>query len=320
MTTFKTFLLEKMDEKEQVFSAFSKFLGDCRPYLEKNRATLKIGKFFLRGMDPIETDMGIDKLAVRQDRRPRDTDIDVHNKVGDWFKRKFGINYRVPVVFCFQVNKSEMSEYGEAHIILPCGQSKYCFSPMVDDLTVLVDPHTTSDAGMHISQFIYKNKRRYLKRNTAGNPNVGVDSVDYLTYFFLMFYWLQSPETFKTELTETTTLKQFNNFFTSHKSFVDVAHINDLMFHLEQLMKISKSQEPFMHFFLAYFGFDSLEHFKETLVQIGEDYLNSLKYRETEDQTTVKPLKSEVMVYCKSYVAVPLKYKKLLIEYINENF
>jgi len=330
MKTFKEFLLEAEEKtkdvpkepslkdkmRENVFKTFDKLLGPAKPYLEKNKATLLRGTFLLRGMDPIETNNGIDQLYTRQDRYPRDTDVDIHNKVGAWFKEKFGVNYRVPVVFCRQT-KEDFENYGEPHIVLPCGVHKFCFSPKVFDLTLYVDPAMDHKAHQRLLLFCSSGKRKYLPVRTL--PNFEYDLGDVLFGLFLNLYWTFNEKQFN-DLNENYTLDQLERLFSQNGAKFYNDSLAEFMSYIENLMIKSKTSQSCMSVLLATLGYKSIDHFKETMVRIGNGYMNSLGYKETEDQTTVRPLRNEIMVYCKSFIVVPFVFNNLLMEYVREKF
>jgi hypothetical protein len=70
-------------------------------------------------------------------RRPRDTDPRLHQLVGEWFKRKFGTDYRSLSLFCTG-DRAIAAGYltgGKALVrLIPAGDFRICFSPKCKDL------------------------------------------------------------------------------------------------------------------------------------------------------------------------------------------
>lgn len=327
MKTFKEFLIEVTEkkpkvtiedrEKRQLFDKFKKNFDHCKQYLEKNKEALKGGKFLYRGIrNASEAD--VIKFTIQKTRKPLATDFYIHRKIGAWFKEKFGLNYREQSVFCQRMVDSNLKEYGDSFIIIPCGPVKYCFSPKVGDLTPVVDVQWSQVeyADLAPEPVIKRNLNKYLGSTTSPLIKSGICPEELLlSNLFFSLYWYQSDDWFES-LSEITkgSLSSINLI-----PKIPEHILNNLFKEIERLMKVSNTNQSFSDFFMAYLGFRDINHLKETLVQIGEDWMNSLGYKETENQNDIFPLRNEVMVSCHSYLAIPHKYKKLLIEYFNEN-
>jgi hypothetical protein len=332
MKTFKQFLLsevksvkvdspEQVEEKEQIFKMFDKFFVDCKPYIEKNKRLLLQGRFLFRGLDNLDHNLGLGKFIMRTSRDSVGTHSAIHKKIGVWFKNKFGINYRETAVFCQGVFNSNIEHFGDPHIIFPCGENiKYCFSPHVNDLTLTIDLMYSVSSKMVMSKFVENNINKYIKPTSHYNPDDvnGVKSHEFMLKFFTSLYWYLSAEDFKSKITEKLSMKQLDTLLNFNLRDDDKFKV--LFDHITHLMEISKTNQPFFHVLLAYFGFTDVEEFKNTLVQIGNDLMDTLKYVETDKQSKIPRDGNEIMVSCSSYVVIPMDYKDYLKEYIRETY
>lgn len=123
---FKEFITENTD------ITFEDIIRDCQPYLKEingieERYLAQHGSKAL-----ISDDAKI--LTVRDDRRPKDTDIRVHNAVNDFFEEKFGWRAREKGIFVTgSINRA--TAYGESYLVFPIGEFKYLWSREISDLT-----------------------------------------------------------------------------------------------------------------------------------------------------------------------------------------
>ena len=104
---------------------------DCKPFLSKYSKLLKNEQFLWRGSDKIIR--GIGHVVTRKNRKPTDTTIDLHNKLDELFKKRFGWKARSEGVFCTGKLTSAAS-YGHPYIMIPAGKFEFIWSPMVWDL------------------------------------------------------------------------------------------------------------------------------------------------------------------------------------------
>ena len=71
--------------------------------------------------------------SVRKDRRPLDTNIEIHNLVDEYFHKKFNVKLRSESLFG-TYSSSEASRYGNIFIIIPLGNFKIYISEKYNDL------------------------------------------------------------------------------------------------------------------------------------------------------------------------------------------
>ena len=110
------------DITEQTGEALKLIEDNCAPYL---RELQKIGNphsLLYSGRGHID-DIYIHK-RVRQNRKPTDTSIEVHNLFDDYFEDKFGVRFRSNSMFTTP-SIEDADSYGEPYIIFPVGKYNY---------------------------------------------------------------------------------------------------------------------------------------------------------------------------------------------------
>lgn len=128
---FKNYITESDINIEEIQSIIEK---DCKPFIDDWKR-LNISKWLMSGRT-VSTQFK--KFSVRTDRKPKDTPIDIHNMVDDWFYKKFGIKARSNVVFVtFDPDLTE--DFGELYLIFPIGQYKVISSASVVDLYMTIE-------------------------------------------------------------------------------------------------------------------------------------------------------------------------------------
>lgn len=104
---------------------------DCKPYLLEHEQFDKNPLY--RGMR-ISQKKPLAERQVRQKRKPRDTDMLMHQLWDQWFLQNFGKQYRSNALFVTG-SGAVADEFGTIHIVFPLGQFDYVWSPKVKDLT-----------------------------------------------------------------------------------------------------------------------------------------------------------------------------------------
>lgn len=144
--TFKQFLAEREEEK----ISFEKLLhGNCAAYFTQSKQK----GLLIRGISgygqhegtlvfdrPEYNEKGIAfslfRKQVRKDRKPADTQKEIHHILDDWFEEEMGMRARSQALFVFGENGREAAtEYGGGLcVVLPIGTFHYVWSPKVKDL------------------------------------------------------------------------------------------------------------------------------------------------------------------------------------------
>lgn len=147
MITFKQFLNE--DETLEDLGSFVK--EHCAQFLSKsNHAGLLFrgikdhpvtGKFKCslpneNGPVALRTHyLNYSIIKVRKNRLPKDTSLDVHYALDNWFEREHDIRARSETIFCVpETAKNRTKNYGKTAIVFPMGSFKFIWSPEVRDL------------------------------------------------------------------------------------------------------------------------------------------------------------------------------------------
>lgn len=161
MYSFKKFLME------DTIKYLEDILEECAPFIRESRGRfIYRGIFKPRGEIQIRTPEGrisAYRMDVRQDRRPADSDLVVHQSADSFMKREFNIAGRSQTVF---VSGSEQmaSGYGKPFIILPRGDFKFLWSPIAGDMAVKFEV----DEEYTISEI--EDKLRDMKYQTTDLP------------------------------------------------------------------------------------------------------------------------------------------------------
>lgn len=105
----------------------------CMPYIKECR---KADKFLCRGYG--SNNAPILRRKPRKDRKPKDTDLQVHNVIDDLLYKKFKWKPRSEGVFTFGGSDAYFAnykQYGNPYIVFPIGDFKFVWSKEIDDLT-----------------------------------------------------------------------------------------------------------------------------------------------------------------------------------------
>lgn len=118
---------------------------DCQPYLYE--AGDPVTERLFRGIHA-NVDFSLQPCPVN--RKPLDTKLPAHKVADAWFFKQFGVNYRSNAFFATS-NQWAAYEYGDAYTVYPTGNFKFCWSPLVSDMTydlteeVRIQDFTTSE-------------------------------------------------------------------------------------------------------------------------------------------------------------------------------
>jgi hypothetical protein len=171
MITFKQFLAEE-NEPMSIEELAQKIKQDCKPWLDSFGDTkLYRGVKFT---DPMLRPLQVagyqhDDLnrvfigAVRNDRKPRDIQKAVHNRLDSMFVSKVGVPLRSASLF---VTKSydTASGYGRIVRIFPIGEFHYAWSPYFDDpYSLFVDGEIPENLTSALSEVMPNVRKKYPK-------------------------------------------------------------------------------------------------------------------------------------------------------------
>jgi len=137
---FADYLNEKITDTEEIIYLIKK---DCKPFLKDWQT--KYNKKFLFSARKNKT-VDFAKNRVRKDRVPRDTPVEAHNWLDNYFKKKFGIKFRSNSLFC-SFDRDTISTYGMLYYIFPIGNYKMLSSSLIVDAYSSLD-----DIGFRITK------------------------------------------------------------------------------------------------------------------------------------------------------------------------
>lgn len=121
-------------EADKALAVINKY---CQPYLSEvggiDNALFKTPLY--RGLTSfLHSDVAV--ADVKQDRRPLDTPLVVHDMINSWFYKKTGIYFRSTAAFCtgsWSVAHGFTKNDGPVAIVLPIGNYHYCWSKTYRD-------------------------------------------------------------------------------------------------------------------------------------------------------------------------------------------
>lgn len=104
---------------------------NCKPYF----AQAGWGDVLYRG---VESKLPAFELYKnRGKRRPMNTKPMIQALIDDWFAKKFGVRFRAESVFAIG-DPNVAASYGSLYVLFPIGEFKYCWSPDVEDLFMVI--------------------------------------------------------------------------------------------------------------------------------------------------------------------------------------
>ena len=122
-----------LDDMDEVVDILKK---NCKQYINdvKNHYN---GNFLLSGR---KGEVFFDKRRVRKDRKPKDTPLEIHEAMDDWFKDEFGIRFRSNSFFAGFIRKI-VAWYGETYMVFPIGKYLAISSPNIKDIYMTIEDY-----------------------------------------------------------------------------------------------------------------------------------------------------------------------------------
>jgi hypothetical protein len=130
---FKNYLNESIDIND-IISLIEK---DCKPFINdwKKHISRQYHKWLMSGR---KNRVVFEKKQVRQDRRPKDLPMELHNFIDVWFQKKLGVKARSKSIFT-SFNPNLADQYGTLHLIFPIGKYKAISSESIYDIYELYE-------------------------------------------------------------------------------------------------------------------------------------------------------------------------------------
>jgi hypothetical protein len=127
------FLRYISEERQSTEKWVETIKSSCQQYLSESPPG---SRPLLRGLhNPVEDGIAIIRVNL-QDRPPRDTNLEYHKIINQYFIDRFGYPFRNGVFAT--TSEPQASMYGEPHYFIPVGQYRVLGSPTVEDMTDLV--------------------------------------------------------------------------------------------------------------------------------------------------------------------------------------
>lgn len=125
---FKEYLNEQNDGN--IKEILEKIKKDCQPFLKDLKKASPLDDLLYSGRKKSESAF---KGTVRKNRNPKDTPLDVHNWLDNWFEENFGIKARSNSIIT--TGDSDVAKgYGNLYVIFPIGNYEIIWSPRINDL------------------------------------------------------------------------------------------------------------------------------------------------------------------------------------------
>jgi hypothetical protein len=288
------------DEKQLTIDILVKFLGDnCSSYVNNHKND---ASFLIRGIDGLTSnDFDVEGtgyvLETEADRHPRDTRIVLHTMINDFFDEKFGSRLRSEhVAFCYSnFRRAKVpDDYGDTYLIIPIGEYKMCYSPKIVDLFQSLDMSHVLRGDL-IELFKFDDETvctKILKRMGISSQLQSKILTDSETFLFNMYELItkHGPECKPSFFEEQVKKKCI----------------------LDNLSESEENEKMFKELIGIFLDNDSSGIYK-----FFDILMESLEYQ-FGDFSTDTLNKSEVMLQCKKYLAVPNHKKEILNKAIDK--
>jgi hypothetical protein len=130
---------------------------------------------------------GIQKFVPRSDRKPKDTNIWVHNLLNKEFLKKFGWKVRNGVFATSDKNEILIRNYGIPYLFFPVNGFKFVWSPDIGDLTVAFGRYATGK----LSGQVLKNYATPGNYSKEQGPRFGKGKWVKITKPFIKKPWME---------------------------------------------------------------------------------------------------------------------------------
>ena len=129
---FNKYLKESFVDEVEAKRIIELIEKNCQPFLKQlNSNNFKNDQLLYSGRDD---GVEFSKKKIRKDRKPRDTPLDIHNWIDNWFYEKFKIRARSNTVFCTGDSISADGYNDNKYTIFPIGKFEIIWSDSIKDL------------------------------------------------------------------------------------------------------------------------------------------------------------------------------------------
>jgi hypothetical protein len=131
-------------EEEKLYS-YLDIQKDCKPYLSE----LKSSKNVLMRLSLNYKFDTIVKYALKKDREPVDTPVELHDIMNDFLKKKFGWSPRSNGLFTWLMTKSKLKNLPHTYnkkpvLVFPIGNYKTVYNPTIEDIYMSWDEYISN--------------------------------------------------------------------------------------------------------------------------------------------------------------------------------
>jgi hypothetical protein len=136
---FTEYIEESSKYELKLYGVVQSLYKNCAPFIKELKKSGE-NKILWRGTKKVST-RTILQVSPRQDRSPKDMEVEIHDELDERFKQKFGWMARSEGVFVTS-QKASAETYGDGYIFFPVGKYEYLYNPGISDLFSDIDGDT----------------------------------------------------------------------------------------------------------------------------------------------------------------------------------
>jgi hypothetical protein len=136
---FTEYIEESSKYELKLYGVVQSLYKNCAPFIKELKKSGE-NKILWRGTKKVST-RTILQVSPRQDRSPKDMEVEIHDELDERFKQKFGWMARSEGVFVTS-QKASAETYGDGYIFFPVGKYEYLYNPTIGDLFSDLDSDT----------------------------------------------------------------------------------------------------------------------------------------------------------------------------------
>ncbi len=291
----------------------------CNPFLKDLLSKSKFGGDFLYSGRHETKDYY--ERNVRKDRTPKDMDEDVHTELDGIFKQKFGWKPRSNSIFV-SGDVSTASKYGDSiYMIFPVNKYRYLWSLKVEDLYVTIDGGIDNyyefieEFEMHHEEEMTEDLSNEYEREYSESNNKG--RYEYTSFELPVLHSEYNVSKEKAQQYFESEIQRYNDLTSGGSD----KYMDEMVFDPDSMeWEPEVSFEDYIYDFRHDYWIEREEKGdikNEWLLELAEkfdDYIGSYK---TTDINKAIDSQNEIMLNCKSYIAVNDRYDHLMSSYFS---
>jgi hypothetical protein len=150
----------KLSDSEDSIAAIRKYIEtNCKPWIRESG-----GKFVYRGINELYAHKPVFTRNIRQNRRPTDSSLELHNLFNTIIGIAGGIANRTNSMFVFG-SSFQTENYGHPFYVFPIGEFHYTWSPVWHDWYTARDDIKAGFAGIRDTTVLDKKLKAKIKKH-----------------------------------------------------------------------------------------------------------------------------------------------------------